>query len=68
MIIALRDDRHLLNDPAGLLISGGTEQIDGVRPPENDRAWTLYPDGFSVSRFIQVIENEAVWDEPSHVQ
>jgi hypothetical protein len=68
VIIALRDDRHLLNDPAGLLISGGTEQIDGVRPPENDRAWTLYPDGFSVSRFIQVIENEAVWDEPSHVQ
>ena len=67
VIIALRDDRHLLNDPAGLL-SGGTEQIDDFRPPENDRAWTLYPDGFSVSRFIQVIENEAVWDEPSQVQ
>ncbi len=67
VIIALRDDRHLLNDPAGLL-SGGTEQIDGVGPPETDRSWTLYPDGFSASRFIQVIKNEAVWEVPSHVQ
>jgi hypothetical protein len=63
LIIALRDDRHLLNDPAGLL-SGGTEQIDGVRSPETDQSWTLYPDGFSASRFVQVIETEAVWDGP----
>lgn len=62
MLIALRDDRHLLNDPEGLL-SGtcGADKSaeDDSRPGE----WTLYPEGFSVERFIEVIETEAVWDE-----
>ena len=38
LLIALRDDRHLLNDP----------------------------DGFSSSRFVAVIESEAVWEESVH--
>ncbi len=63
LIIALRDERHLLNDPAGLL-TGGTDHIDAVGSPETDGAWTFYPDSFSTSRFVQVIENQAVWDEP----
>jgi hypothetical protein len=27
---------------------------------------TLYPDGFSSYRFVEVIESEAVWEEPVH--
>lgn len=64
VIIALRDDRHLLNDPAGLL-SGAAGTTDGFQPPDSEARQTLYPDAFSASRFIEVIENEAVWDEPS---
>ena len=62
MLIALRDDRHLLNDPAGLL--SGT--FDPDRSAEDDARpsfWTLYPEGFRVERFIEVIETEAVWEE-----
>ena len=62
VLIALRDDRHLLNDPAGLLsgaCGADNSAEDDLRPGE----WTLYPEGFSVERFIEVIETEAVWDE-----
>ena len=62
LMIALRDDRHLLNDPTELL-SSSSEQIEGLNWHETDKAWTLYPDGFCASRFVQVIETEAVWDE-----
>jgi hypothetical protein len=64
VIIALRDDRHLLNDAAGLL-SGAAGTTDGFQLPDSEVAQTLYPDAFSASRFIEVIESEAVWDEPS---
>jgi Holliday junction resolvase-like predicted endonuclease len=62
LLIALRDDRHLLNDPEGL--HAGTYRED--RPPAVDASrssWTLYRDGFSAERFIDVIETEAVWDD-----
>ena len=64
VIVALRDDRHLLNDPAGLL-SGAAERPNGFQPPDSDGVQTLYPDEFSTSRLIEVIESEAVWDQPS---
>lgn len=64
VIIALRDDRHLLNDPADLF-TGAAEETNGIEPLESDTAQTLYPDHFSASRFIEVIEREAVWDEPA---
>lgn len=60
VLIALRDDRHLLNDPEGLL--SGTHDAD--QPVGNDAhrfAGTLYPEGFRVERFVEVIETEAVW-------
>lgn len=61
LLIALRDDRHLLNDPEGLL--AGKYREDQLREADTNRAtWTLYPDGFSAERFIEVIETEAVWD------
>jgi len=62
VLIALRDDRHLLNDPEGL-VSGNYEAVKSTASDLSSSAWTLYPDGFSVERFIEVIETEAVWDE-----
>ena len=61
LLIALRDDRHLLNDPEGLLAGNyGDDRSDAADTGAS--AWTLYPDGFSAERFIEVIETEAVWD------
>ncbi len=61
LLIALRDDRHLLNDPEGLL--AGNSRADQSGAADTTRsAWTLYPGGFSAERFIEVIETEAVWD------
>lgn len=62
LMIALRDDRHLLNDPDGLLAGNyGAERSENVDTVA--AAWTLYPDGFSAERFIEVIETEAVWNQ-----
>ena len=61
LLIALRDDRHLLNDPAGLL--AGSYGVDEARDADaSESGWSLYPDGFSAERFAEVIETEAVWD------
>lgn len=67
LLIALRDDRHLLNDPGGLL--AGRYGVDEVLEADvSESGWTLYPDGFSAERFAEVIETEAVWDarDPTH--
>jgi hypothetical protein len=62
VLIALRDDRHLLNDPGGRLSGSWMEAIhNDVAAVDNPQ--TLYPDGFSLSRFVEVIESEAVWDQ-----
>ena len=61
LLIALRDDRHLMNDSEGLLAGNYGEARS--RGADTSRAtWTLYPDGFTAERFIEVIETEAVWD------
>ena len=62
VLIALRDDRHLLNDPEGLL-SGTYDADQSVEDDTHPSASTLYPEGFRVERFIEVIETEAVWEE-----
>lgn len=62
VLIALRDDRHLLNDPEGLL-SGTFDEDQPVEEDVHRYAETLYPEGFRVERFIEVIESEAVWKE-----
>ena len=62
VLIALRDDRHLLNDPEGVL--SGTYDPDRFTEDEaRHSSWTLYLEGFGVERFIEVIETEAVWEE-----
>ena len=61
MLIALRDDRRLLNDPGGLLV-GNYGVDEALAADTNESGWGLYPDGFSAKRFVEVIETEAVWE------
>ena len=65
VLIALRDDRYFLNDPEGLFSGTCMETVHGD-VAEFDKSPTLYPEGFSSSRFVEVIESEAVWEEPVH--
>jgi hypothetical protein len=62
LLIGLRDDRHLLNDPEGLF-NGTWVQKERGEMAAFCKSSTLYPDGFSAARFVEVIEKEAVWDE-----
>ena len=61
LLIALLDDRHLLNDPGGLL-AGNHGVDDALESDSSGPGWSLYPDGFSAERFVEVIETEAVWE------
>jgi hypothetical protein len=60
VLIALRDDRHLLNDPLGIFSSQGIS-IDKIDIKEANAHSTLYPNGFSGKSFIDVIERQTVW-------
>ena len=61
VLIALRDDRHLLNDPSRILerakLGGALEATQAA-----SRAM-LYPGGFEASGFVEVIENGRVWED-----
>ena len=61
VLIALRDDRHLLNDPARILEGATRGSVPNVTP-EVSRA-TLYPGGFDAVAFVEVIERGRVWDD-----
>lgn len=61
VLIALRDDRHLLNDPARILEGAMQGSMPDVSP-EVSRA-TLYPGGFNAVAFVEVIEHGRVWDD-----
>lgn len=54
LLIALRDDRHLLHDPEGLFT-----QAMPAAPAEPQ---SLYPHGFSAGRLMEVVDTQAVWD------
>jgi Holliday junction resolvase-like predicted endonuclease len=60
MLIALRDERRLLHEPDGLLSGASNFDVD-IKESGRERCDTLYPDGFSAERFVEVIEAEAVW-------
>ena len=60
MIVALRDDRSLLNDPEGLM--SGQPPAEATRVDLQSRA-SLYPAGFNAERFVSVVEGEMVWEE-----
>ncbi|NUN62193.1 MAG: NERD domain-containing protein [Burkholderiaceae bacterium] len=53
LLIALRDDRHLLHDPDDLF--GQPSQVPHSVPQ------SLYPQGFSALRLMEVVEAQAVW-------
>ncbi|MFZ4625933.1 MAG: nuclease-related domain-containing protein [Rhodoferax sp.] len=53
LLIALRDDRHLLHDPDGMFTPTAAA---GQAAPQS-----LYPKGFSAARLIEVVETQAVW-------
>ena len=55
LMIALHDDRHLLHDPDGLF-----NQTSHVASP---KLQSLFPNGFSPERLIEVIDTQAVWDD-----
>ena len=52
LVIAQRDDRHLLHDPSGMFTQ--TAPAARADPP------TLYPQGFRADRLIEVVETQAV--------
>ncbi len=62
VLIALRDERMLLNQPHGLFAG----HADRAHPPDDyEKPYkddTLYPDGFSAARLVEVIETAAVWE------
>jgi len=63
VLIALRDDRHLLRDlaePANGQQQGDAPSID---PFELPPASTLYPQGFTGAGFAEAIESGAVWGQ-----
>jgi hypothetical protein len=60
LLMALRDDCHLLDNPEGLVM-GPTVGGDALSPSAKTMRGTLYPQGFRAERFLDVIESEAVW-------
>jgi hypothetical protein len=60
LLLALRDDCHLLDDPEGL-VEGPTLGNDALPRSSKAMRGTLYPDGFQAERFVDVIQSEAVW-------
>lgn len=59
VLIALRDDSYLLQDPAGLLRGKfGESALPDMEDPVSK---SLYPEGFSAPRFVKVIERAEVW-------
>jgi hypothetical protein len=54
LLIALRDERHLLHDPDGMFAQ--------TAPAARAVPQSLYPQAFSVGRFIEVVETQAVWE------
>jgi hypothetical protein len=61
VLIALRDDRHLLNNPLGMS-SNQEINIDEIDLGGSISRSTLYPNGFSGKRFIDVNENQSIWE------
>lgn len=61
VLIALRDDRHWLNDPDGLFRPGEGRGEPSMLDSRAAAHESLYPDGFSAKHFIEVVESAAVW-------
>ena len=55
LLIALRDDRHLLHDLSGM--------YSPIAPAAGAEPQSLYPQGFSAERLMEVVQTQAVWEE-----
>ncbi len=53
LLIALRDDRHLLHDPEGMFAQ--------TSPATHAVLQSLYPQEFSAGRLVEVVETQTVW-------
>ena len=62
VLIALRDDQHWFNDPDGLFQNGKASVKPFVCDSYSATHTTLYPDGFSAVRLVEVIESATVWN------
>ena len=60
VLLALRDDCHLLDDPEGL-VAGRLAESEAMSRSAASLRGTLYPEGFRADRFAEVIETELVW-------
>lgn len=65
VLITLRDERRWLNDPDGLFGPSAGKGVAGNQDGASPVADSLYPDGFSASRFIAAVEAGAVWAAPT---
>ena len=63
LLIALRDDRSLLDEADRVFVTGLGESTNAGLLRESQG--TLYPKGFSFARFVDVIESESVWKGPT---
>lgn len=61
LLIALRDDRYLLND-TDVFFAGIHGEDSPLETDARRSTWTLYPDEFSAERLVEVIETGAVWN------
>ncbi len=62
MLIALRDDRHLLKGLSEFR-TASPELIALQDQGHSHSGTTMYPDGFNAERFAKVVEAAVVWDE-----
>lgn len=62
VLIALRDEQHLLNDPHGLFQTGRAGGQPFACNSDSTTHTTLYPEGFSATRLVEVIESAIVWN------
>lgn len=60
LLIALRDERRLLHDPEGRFADGKSRESETSQDKQQYME-TLYPQGFSAARLIEVMDSEAVW-------
>lgn len=67
MLIALRDDRHLLKDPSEFRTES-PELTESRDQDQSNSRTTMYPDGFNAERFVEVVEAGFVWHDMNGVR
>lgn len=67
MLIALRDDRHLLKDLSEFR-TASPELTESHDQDQSHSRTTMYPDGFNAERFVEVVEAGVVWRDTNGVR